>query len=91
MALRGAHPHVSQVRFAFALSAGANLRVTLARQVRVGGHVRWKQTTRASLLFASGGHQARHLQGRRALIGGRYQLTLTPAAGRAETITFRIR
>ena len=77
--------------FAFALSAGANLRVTLARQVRVGGHVRWKQTTRGLLLFASGGDKARHLQGRRALIAGRYQLTLVPARGRAKTITFRIR
>ena len=91
VALRGAHPHVSQVGFAFALSAGASLRVTLARQVRAGGRLRWRQTTLASLLFATGGHKARRLQGRRALIAGRYQLTLVPATGRAETITFRIR
>ena len=40
---------------------------------------------------AAGGHKVRHLQGRRALIAGRYRLTLVPARGRAETITFRIR
>jgi hypothetical protein len=44
----------------------------------------------ASLLFATGGHKARHLQGRHALVAGRYQLTLAPARGRGETITFRI-
>jgi hypothetical protein len=91
VALGGAHPHVSQVGFSFVLSAASNLRVTLARQVRAGKRLRWKQTTRASLPHATGGHQARHLQGRRALIGGRYQLTLAPAGGRAETITFRLR
>jgi hypothetical protein len=90
VALRDAHPHVSQVGFAFSLSAGANVRVTLARQVRAGARLRWKQTTRASLLFATGGHRARHLQGRSALVAGRYELTLAPARGRPETITFRI-
>jgi hypothetical protein len=79
------------VGFAFALSGGSRLRVTLSRQVRAGGRLRWRQTTWASLLFATGGHKARHLQGRRALIAGRYQLTLAPPLGRAETITFRIR
>ena len=77
--------------FAFALNGGSSLRVTLARQVRAGGRLRWRQTTWASLLFATGGHKSRHLQGRRALIAGRYQLTLAPVGGRAETITFRIR
>jgi hypothetical protein len=91
LAIKRRHPRVSQVGFAFALSAGASLRVTLARQVRAGGRLRWRQTTWASLLFATGGHKARHLQGRRALITGRYRLTLAPAQGRAETITFRIR
>jgi Subtilase family len=89
-ALRGARPHVSQVGFAFALSTGTSLRVTLARRVRAGGRLRWKQTAWASLLLATGGQEARHLHGRRALIGGRYQLTLLPAGGRAETISFRI-
>jgi hypothetical protein len=91
LALKRQHPRVSQVGFAFALSAGSSLRVTLARQVRAGGHLRWRQTTWASLLFATGGQKARHLQGRRGLAAGRYQLTLAPARGRAETITFRIR
>jgi hypothetical protein len=90
VALRGAHPRVSQVGFSFALSARSNLRVTLARQVRAGKRPRWKQTTGASLLFATAGQKARHLQGRRALIGGRYQLTLAPVGGRPKTITFRI-
>ena len=91
LALKRRHPRVSEVGFAFALSAGSSLRVTLARQVRAGGRLRWSQTTWASLLFASGGHKARHLQGRRELVAGRYQLTLAPARGRGETITFRIR
>ena len=91
VALRGGHPRVSQVGFSFALSARSNLRVTLARQLRAGKRQRWKQTTGASLLFATAGQKARHLQGRRALIAGRYQLTLAPVGGRAETITFRIR
>jgi hypothetical protein len=91
VALRGAHPRVSQVGFSFALSARSNLRVTLARQLRAGRRPRWKQTTGASLLFATAGQKARHLQGRRALIAGRYQLTLAPVGGRAVTITFRIR
>jgi hypothetical protein len=90
LALNRRHPHVSQVGFAFVLSTGSSLRVTLARQVRAGGRLRWRQTTLASLLFATGGHKTRHLQGRRALIGGRYQLTVAPARGRAETITFGI-
>jgi hypothetical protein len=90
VALRRRHPRVSQVGFAFALNGGSSLRVTLARQVRVAGRLRWMQTTWASLLFATGGHKTRHLPGRRALIPGRYQLTLAPARGRAQTITFRI-
>src|SRR5262249_49924500 len=86
LALRHRHPRVSQVGFAFALSAGSSLRVTLARQVRAGGHLRWRQTTSASLLFATAGQKARHLQGRRGLIAGRYRLTLAPPHASAESI-----
>ena len=90
-ALHRAHPHVSQVGFTFALSRATSVRATLARQFGSGARRSWKTTARSSMAFATGGRKARRLGGSRVLAPGRYRLTLSPAAGRAETIVFRIR
>jgi hypothetical protein len=90
-ALHRAHPHVSQVGFTFALSRATSVRATLARQFGSEARRSWKTTARSSMAFATGGRKARRLGGSRVLVRGRYRLTLSPAAGRAEAIVFRIR
>jgi hypothetical protein len=84
-------PPVSQVAFAFTLSAAARVRVTLSRQVRVGGRLRWVAAPGGLALSAGRGRDRAHLRGRGTLPAGGYRLTLTPAHGAARSLEFRLR
>jgi hypothetical protein len=84
-------PTLSQVAFAFTLSAPARVRVTLSRQVVVHGRPRWVPVPGALTLAAGGGRDRAHLRGRRTLAPGRYRLTLTPARGGARACVFALR
>ncbi len=83
-------PTVSQVAFAFTLSAPARVRVTLSRFVRIGGRLRWSMAPGGFTLTAARGHDRTHLRGRGTLPAGHYRLTLTPARGAARSLTFRL-
>ncbi len=83
-------PTVSQVAFAFTLSAPARVRVTLTRLVRVGGRPRWASAPGGLTLTAAHGRDRAHLRGRGTLPAGRYRLTLTPAHGAARSLAFRL-
>ncbi len=83
-------PALFHVAFAFTLSAPARVRVTLSRQVRVRGHLRWVRVGHALTLTAAGGRHHAHLRGRRALAPGHYRLTAAPARGAARTLAFAV-
>ncbi|HXW59288.1 MAG TPA: S8 family serine peptidase [Solirubrobacteraceae bacterium] len=86
VSLHRPRPHVFQVSFAFALSLPARVLVTLQRQVRVHGHVRFKELPYSLTLNAGKGRSSAHLRAYRALAPGTYRLTLTPAHGVARSI-----
>jgi hypothetical protein len=81
---------VSKVGYAFTINAAARVRVTIAKRVRVHGHLQWK-TISSPITFttARGSHTAR-LTARTALPRGQYRLTLTPERGTARSIAFQI-
>ena len=86
----GGLPTISQVAFAFTLSATARVRVTLSRLVRVDGHLRWDSAPGGFTFSAPRGHDRTHLRGRGTLPAGRYRLTLTPVHGAARSLGFRL-
>jgi hypothetical protein len=91
LALNRARPKVSALAFAFTLSAAADVRVTLAKRVRVRGHGRWKLVPGSLTFAAAKGPNHRRLINRDTLTPGRYRLTLTPRHGSAGSIVFQIR
>jgi hypothetical protein len=89
LALNRSRPIAAEVSFAFTLSAATRVRVTLAKQVRVRGHTRWRQITPdARTIQALAGRDRGRLTRRRALTPGRYRLTVTPLHGLARSIDF---
>jgi Subtilase family len=90
IALRRVRPKTSSVGFAFTLSAAARVRATLARRVRVRGHLQWRLVPGALTFTAIKGRNHRRLANRNALIPGRYHLTLTPQHGSARSIVFQV-
>jgi hypothetical protein len=83
-------PTVSQVAFAFTLSAPAKIRAVLYVLAVVHGHRRWVLEPGSLTATAAQGHNRLHLRGGHALAPGRYRLTLTPAHGSARSLTFTI-
>lgn len=81
-------PNVSQVAFAFTLNVAAHVRVTLAKLVVGHGHKRWQTLPCTLTVTAAKGRNRDHLSARGRLTPGRYRLTLTPAHGDAQTLTF---
>jgi subtilase family serine protease len=89
-ALNHKRPKVSKVGFAFTLNAAARVRVTIAKRVRVHGHLTWKTISAPLTITAAKGAQTRRLIGRTALPPGRYRLTLAPERGTARSLLFQI-
>lgn len=90
IALNRSHPRMSQVGFAFDISAAARVRVALAKQVRSHRHTRWQTLPGSSTLAALAGQNSHRLSGHRALSAGYYRLTLTPSGGAARSLVFQI-
>jgi hypothetical protein len=90
IALNTARPKIARVGFAFTLSLAVRVKATLARWVRVKGHWRWKGLPVARAIAARQGRNSGRLASRGTLAPGRYKLTLTPAGGQAQSITFQI-
>jgi hypothetical protein len=89
-ALRHGRPAIARLAFAFTISARARVRVTLAREVRVGAHRRWAPQPGAFTLAAGHGGNRFRMRGLVALPAGRYRVTLAPSGGPARTLTFTI-
>jgi Subtilase family len=90
IALNHSHPRISQVDFAFDISAAARVRVTLAKKVRSHRHMRWKTLSGSLMLTAVPGHNSHRLSGRRVMSAGYYRLTLAPSGGAARSLVFQI-
>ncbi len=83
-------PMAFQVSFAFALSAPARVRATLAKLVRTHGHLRFRTLPYSLTIAAKKGRSSAHLRARSALAPGTYLLTLTPAHGVARSLTLHV-
>jgi hypothetical protein len=81
---------VAQVAFSCTLSRGANVRVTLAIQIRSSGSTHWRTLHSSFTFAATRGVNRRRLHGSGTLTPGIYRLTLTPAAGTPRTLTIRV-
>lgn len=90
-ALHHRRPAVSYVEFTFRLSAAARVRVTLSRQVQSHGRRRWRVQPGSFTDSAASGRDRLRLAGRRGLPPGVYLLTLAPAGGRTDSISFVLR
>jgi hypothetical protein len=88
--LSHARAQVTRLAFVFTLSAPARVRVTLAREIRVHGRIRWQTLRGAVTIAAAKGRNSWRLSARVALARGRYRLTLTPARGLARALVFSI-
>jgi len=90
IALNNARPKLSQVGFAFTLSATAQVHLTLARRVHAHGRGAWLLLHHSLTFTAAGGHDSRRLSGSAVLATGVYRLTLTPTHGTARSLLFQI-
>jgi hypothetical protein len=83
----------TDVAFAFKIGASTSLRVTLAvrtEPIVPDIHGRWQTLPPAMTFTARRGLNRRRLPIPHALVPGRYRLTLTPHAGPARSLTFRV-
>jgi Subtilase family len=90
VALDNTRPKISQIGFAFTITASTSVRLTLAKQVRVHRHTRWKTIGRSLTGYANVGRNIWSLRGRGSLGVGVYRITLTPAHAPARSLTFQI-
>jgi hypothetical protein len=90
IALNRARPKISRVAFAFTVNMVARVRGSLAKLVRVHGHLRWRTVGAAFTISAHRGRQSHHLTSGGVLKAGRYELTLTPRGGRGDSFAFEI-
>ncbi|MFI5005172.1 MAG: S8 family serine peptidase [Solirubrobacterales bacterium] len=84
-------PTLSQVAFAFTLTARAHVRATLFRRTLLRGRTHWASAAGTLTLSAAGGRNRAHLRGSHPLAPGRYRLTLAPAHGARRSIVFVVR
>lgn len=89
-ALSHARPQAMRLAFVFTLSASARVRVTLTKEVRVHGRIRWQALPVEVTIAAVKGRNSGRLSAHVALAPGRYRLTLTPAHGAARALTLAI-
>ncbi len=90
IALDSRRPSTSKIAFFYTLTASAKVSITLARQMLVHRHHRWKRVGAMAGAAAGTGRNAGRLRGRGALSPGLYRLTVTPAGGHAKAIYFHI-
>jgi hypothetical protein len=90
LALNRARPKVSEVGFAFTLSAAAHVRVAVAKLLEAHGRKRWQTLPYALTLAGARGRDRERLSAHGVLTPGSYRMTLTPEHGSARSITFQI-
>ena len=89
-ALSHGRPRISRVAFAFTLNVAARVRVTLAKQVVVHGHIRWQALPDSLTIAGAPGRSSARLSAHGALAPGRYRLRLAPALGAGRSLAFRV-
>jgi hypothetical protein len=90
-ALSHGRPNAPRIAFAFTLNVAAHVRVSLSVRVRAHGHKHWQTLAYYTFTIAAAkGRDSAHLRAHGTLAPGRYRLTLTPAGGRARTLTFQV-
>lgn len=89
-ALAHGRPAASRLAFTFTLNLATRVRVTVARQIVVHGHGRWQTLPYSLTISAAKGHDSARLSVRSHLGPGSYRLTLTPAHGTSQSLTFPI-
>jgi len=90
IALNRSRPKVSQLNFSFTISTIAQVRVTLARRIRVKKRGVWHMLPDSLTITALKGFNSHGLRGHNVLVAGNYELTLTPVHGSARSLTFQI-
>jgi hypothetical protein len=89
-ALNHGRPRISRVAFAFTLNVAARVRVKLAKQVVVHGHIRWQALPDSLTITGRPGRNSARLSAHGALAPGRYRLTLALALGAGRSLAFRV-
>ncbi len=85
------HPLVvSSLAFSCTVSQATTIRVTLAVEIRSGGHTHWRRLPTSLTFAAIEGANRRRLHGSGVLAPGLYRLTLTPTHGIARSIAIRV-
>lgn len=87
-ATRRAHVKLSKLAVVLTLNVPARVRVSLLELVRSHGQTTWRAVAAQRSFSARSGTQTHALGGSKALAGGRYRITLTPAGGGAKTVSF---
>ena len=90
IALNRSRPKVSQLGFAFTITAVAQVHVTLSKRVRVKKRGLWRPLPDSMTITALTGPNHHALRGHSVLAAGNYELTLTPVNGAARSLTFQI-
>jgi subtilisin family serine protease len=90
IALNRPRPIVSRLGFAFTLSMATRVRITLAKQLKIHHHVRWKNLPGSLTVNAIKGQNRKHFTGHTHLTAGRYLLTVTPVGTSARSIVIVI-
>lgn len=87
------HPAVraSEIRFAFALSAGAKVRARLAKDLAHGARAHWHALADSVTLAGVRGHNRARLRASSVLPAGVYRLTLTPLRGPGRSLVIRVK
>ena len=89
IALNRRRPKVSQLSFAFNITAIARVRVTLSKRVRVKKRGLWRPLPDSMTITALTGPNHHALRGHSVLAAGNYELTLAPVNGTARSLTFQ--
>jgi hypothetical protein len=90
IALNASRPRIAQVSFIFTLLNPTQVKVTLAKRVRVHGHNRWHTVRGVVAITGVSGRNSRQLGGRGTLTTGLYRLTAAPAHATAQALLFHI-
>jgi hypothetical protein len=90
IALNASRPRIAQISFTFTLLTPAQVKVTLAKRVRVHGHTRWHNVRGPVAITGASGHNSRQLGGHGTLTAGLYRLTAAASHAAAQALLFHI-
>jgi hypothetical protein len=90
IALNASRPRLAQLSFTFMLLTPTQVKVTLAKRVRVHGHTRWHNVRGPVAITGASGHNSHQLGGHGTLTPGLYRLTAAPSHAAAQALLFHI-